>query len=67
MLNECLAQYPIEPIEEVPRDAYSRNLLYDYFSGVHKGCLESRGLQASRPSPRAPTSSCASTSGTRIA
>jgi hypothetical protein len=41
-LNACLARYPIEPIREVPRDAYSRNLLYDYFSGVQKGCLESR-------------------------
>jgi hypothetical protein len=41
-LNDCLAQYPIEPIQELPRDPYSRNLLYDYFSGVLKGCLEAR-------------------------
>lgn len=42
VLNDCLAQYPIEPPQELPRDPYSRNLLYDYFSGVLKGCLESR-------------------------
>lgn len=42
VLNDCLARYPIEPVQETPRDAYSRNLLYDYFSGVLKGCLESR-------------------------
>jgi hypothetical protein len=41
-LNDCLAQYPIEPPADLPRDKYSRNLLYDYFSGVLKGCLESR-------------------------
>jgi hypothetical protein len=41
-LNECLAQYPIEPTLQQPRDAYSRNLLFDYFSGVLKGCIESR-------------------------
>ncbi|MEO5920814.1 MAG: hypothetical protein ABIQ01_06695 [Pseudolysinimonas sp.] len=42
LLNACLAQYPIEPSQELPHDPYSRNLLYDYFSGVLKGCLESR-------------------------
>ena len=44
-LNVCLARYPIEPIREVPRDPYSRNLLYDYISGVQKGCLETRGYE----------------------
>ena len=42
VLNDCLADYPIEPPQELPRDPYSRNLLYDYFSGVLKECLESR-------------------------
>jgi hypothetical protein len=42
VLNECLALYPIDPIQELPRDPYSRNLLYDYFSGVLKACLVSR-------------------------
>lgn len=41
-LNVCLARYPIEPNSEAPRDPYGRNLLYDYFSGVQKACLESR-------------------------
>lgn len=41
-LNDCLGQYPIEPPEQLPRDRYTRNLLYDYFSGVLKACLESR-------------------------
>ncbi len=45
VLNECLARYPIDSIDEVPRDAYSRNLLYDYISGVLKGCLESHGVR----------------------
>lgn len=40
-LNVCLAQYPIEPIRELPHDHYSRNLLYDYDQGVLKPCLES--------------------------
>ena len=50
-LNDCLAQYPIEPIQESPRDPYSRNLLYDYVSGVLKGCLESRGVAGLPPIP----------------
>ncbi len=50
-LNDCLAQYPIEPIQETPRDPYSRNLLYDYISGVLKGCLESRGVTDLAPIP----------------
>ncbi len=41
-LNECLAQYPIEPYQELPQDPYSRNLLYDYYTDVLKGCLETR-------------------------
>ncbi len=51
VLNNCLAQYPIEPIQELPRDPYSRNLLYDYFSGVLKGCLESRVQDELPPIP----------------
>ncbi len=42
VLNDCLGQYPIEPPQQFPRDPYTRNLLYDYNSGVLKGCLESR-------------------------
>jgi len=42
VLNDCLADYPIDPPQQLPRDKYSRNLLYDYFSGVLKACLESR-------------------------
>ena len=65
VLNECLAQYPIEQIQDLPRDPYSRNLLYDYFSGVLKGCLASRwGRTSCRRSRRVPTSSCGSMSGT---
>jgi hypothetical protein len=41
-LNECLAGYPIEPAQPLPRGPYNRNLLYDYYSGVLKACLESR-------------------------
>lgn len=41
-LNACLAQYPILPSLEPPRDHYSRNLLYDYFSGVLRPCLAGR-------------------------
>ncbi|MCU1417321.1 MAG: hypothetical protein JWP32_1495 [Schumannella sp.] len=41
VLNGCLARYPVHPPEELPRDHYSRNLLYDYFGGVLKPCLES--------------------------
>jgi hypothetical protein len=48
-LNECLAQYPIEPPQEPPRDAYSRNLLYDYFSGILRECLEARVPPADLP------------------
>jgi hypothetical protein len=39
-LNECLAEYPIEPTRELPHDHYSRNLLYDYDQNVLKPCLE---------------------------
>jgi len=42
VLNDCLAKYPIDPPQELPHDPYSRNLLYDYFSGILKACLESR-------------------------
>ena len=42
VLNDCLARYPIEPNQLLPRDPYRRNLLYDYFSGTLKACLESR-------------------------
>jgi hypothetical protein len=42
VLNACLAEYPIEAPRQPPRDAYSRNLLYDYFSGILKECLEAR-------------------------
>jgi hypothetical protein len=41
-LNECLAGYPVEPPQQLPRGPYNRNLLYDYYSGVLKACLESR-------------------------
>lgn len=41
-LNACLAEYPIEPITELPRDHYSRNLLYDYFSQTLEPCLAGR-------------------------
>ncbi len=41
-LNECLARYPVEPPQPLPRGPYNRNLLYDYYSGVLKACLESR-------------------------
>ena len=42
VLNECLAQYPIEPPQQLPRGPYNRNLLYDYYNGVLKPCLETR-------------------------
>ena len=42
VLNECLAQYPVEPTQLLPQDPYTRNLLYDYYSGSLKGCLETR-------------------------
>jgi hypothetical protein len=51
VLNECLARYPIEPIQEILRGPYNRNLLYDYVSGVLKGCLESRGVTDLPPIP----------------
>ena len=41
-LNECLAGYPVQPPQQLPRGPYNRNLLYDYYSGVLKTCLESR-------------------------
>jgi hypothetical protein len=42
VLNDCLSKYPIEPTQKLPQDPYSRNLLYDYFTGSLKGCLETR-------------------------
>ena len=51
VLNDCLARYPIEPTQELPQDPYSRNLLYDYYSGVLKGCLEARVDDALPPIP----------------
>lgn len=52
LLNDCLAGYPIEPPQLTPRDPYSRNLLYDYYSGVLKACLQSRvGAAALPPVP----------------
>jgi hypothetical protein len=50
-LNDCLAQYPIEPTQEPPQDPYSRNLLYDYYSDVMQGCLESHGATPLPPLP----------------
>ena len=41
-LNACLAQYPIEPITDMPHDHYSRNLLYDYNVEVLEPCLAGR-------------------------
>lgn len=41
-LNACLAQYPIERLDAVPRDHYRRNLLYDYYAGVLQPCLARR-------------------------
>jgi hypothetical protein len=38
-LNECLDDYPIEQATDLPRDRYSRNLLYDYFSTSLRPCL----------------------------
>ena len=35
-------RYPIEPPQQLPRGPYNRNLLYDYYNGVLKACLESR-------------------------
>ena len=40
--NSCLAEYPIEPVPEAPRDHYSRNLLYDYFATALQPCLAGR-------------------------
>ena len=42
VLNGCLAKYPVHPPEQLPDDRYSRNLIYDYFSGMLKPCLQSR-------------------------
>jgi hypothetical protein len=42
VLNLCLARYPIAPPADPPKDRYSRNLLYDYYGGSLKPCLESR-------------------------
>jgi hypothetical protein len=42
VLNGCLAQYPVHPPEQLPTDRYSRNLLYEYFGGSLKPCLEAR-------------------------
>jgi hypothetical protein len=41
-LNDCLAQYPIQPLIELPRDHYSRNLLYDYYVSDLRPCLAER-------------------------
>jgi hypothetical protein len=41
-LNACLALYPIEPSTGAPHDHYSRNLLYDYLTGVLEPCLSAR-------------------------
>jgi hypothetical protein len=41
-LNDCLADYPIAPPGDLPRDKYGRNLLYDYYSEVLYGCLAGR-------------------------
>jgi hypothetical protein len=41
-LNACLGLYPIKPIAWVPRDHYTRNLLYDYQAGVLQPCLSAR-------------------------
>jgi hypothetical protein len=41
-LNECLAQYPIQPTIELPRDHYGRNLLYDYYVTDLRPCLADR-------------------------
>jgi hypothetical protein len=40
--NVCLSQYPIEPIRQTSRDHYSRNVLYDYVTGVLQPCLAAR-------------------------
>ena len=48
--NDCLAEYPIEPIPSTPHDHYSRNLLYDYFADKLKPCL----CVAGRPRHPAP-------------
>ncbi len=51
VLNDCLAQYPIET-PQLPRDKYNRNVLYDYYSGVLEACLKSRvGSDALPPLP----------------
>lgn len=51
-LNACLRAYPVEAPELPPRDAYTRNLLYDYFSAVLRACLASRvDPQALPPMP----------------
>jgi hypothetical protein len=49
--NECLAQYPIEPIQLTPHDHYSRNLLYDYFTNVLRPCLTARVSDELPPIP----------------
>ena len=41
-LNECLAQYPIQPTIELPRDHYTRNLLFDYYVTDLRPCLAER-------------------------
>jgi hypothetical protein len=40
--NACLSGYPIEPIQETPRNHYSRNLLYDYITTTLRPCLADR-------------------------
>jgi hypothetical protein len=40
--NACMALYPVEPIQEIPRDHYTRNLLYDYITGILQPCLADR-------------------------
>jgi hypothetical protein len=41
-LNECMAQYPIQPTIELPHDHYTRNLLYDYYVTDLRPCLAAR-------------------------
>ncbi len=48
-LNDCLAGYPVEPPQPLPRGPYNRNLLYDYYSDVLKPCLEARVGQDDLP------------------
>ena len=41
-LNECMAQYPIQPTVQLPQDHYHRNLLYDYYLTDLRPCLAER-------------------------